>query len=164
MAIRKKESIGVIEFISSKDESINTDLNTETEEPISNIEKYKEDWKFEKHCQIKEGEKPTIFKLNFSLTPRKQILIDNSSLGGDGKKEQFGFKLGTHKFTTVKCILVGIDNPDDVPLSERFIFKKDNQGLAHDDVLAELYSTGILEEIYSFYITHKENTDELKKK
>lgn len=164
MAILKPESLGIIDFISPRDDSIDTDLNPETGEPFSDIEKYKETYDFKKHCKIKDGLQPTIFKINFSVNAKKQMLIDNSSLGGDGKKEEFGFKLGNHKQAIVRCVLCDIVNPDYVPLAQRLVFKKDKDGLVSTETMDELMKCGILDEIYSFYLQNKENLETLKKK
>lgn len=164
MGLFKKQNLGVVDFISPRDSAINTDINEDTGEPISDLDKYKEDWDFNKHCALSLGAQATLFKINFSLTPKKQIFIDNSSLGGDGKKEQFGFKLGSHKYTIVKSVLVGIENPDDVPADQRFTFKSDGKGFVHDDTMNELLANGLVDEIYSFYLTAKDDPNLLKKK
>lgn len=164
MGLFKKENLGIVDFISPRDSAIDTRINEQTGEPRSDLEKYKEDWDFDKYCVLTDGEEPTIFKINFSLTPKKQIFIDNSSLGGDGKKEQFGFKLGSHKYTIVKSVLVGIENPANTPTNQRFIFKSDGKGFVHDDTMNELLANGLVDEIYSFYLTRKEDPNLLKKK
>jgi len=164
MAFLKPETLGVIDFISPKDDAIDLEFDDATGEPNSNLEKYRETWDFEKHCTLKPDSQPTRFKINFSLTHKKQVLIDNASLGGDGKKDEFGFKLGKHKYATVKCVLCGIENPDTLPLAKKIVFKKDKHGFVTDELLAELGSYGILDDIYSFYLTHKDNTEILKKK
>jgi hypothetical protein len=164
MAFLKPETLGIVDFISPKDDAIDLELDDATGEPKSDLEKYRETWDFDSHCMLKEGHEPTRFKINFALSHKKQVIIDNASLGGDGKKEEFGFKLGKHKSSTVKCVLCGIENPESVPPAQRLTFKRDRHGFADDALLEELGRFGILDDIYSFYLTHKENTGPLKKK
>jgi len=164
MGFIKTETLGIIEFISPRDDAIDIDLNEETGEPKSNIEKYKDTWDFEKYCQLKPGKQPTKFKLNFALSNKRQMIIDNASLGGDGKKDEFGFKLGNHKYWTVKVLLVGIENPVDIPANSKLIFRIGKDGYVHDDLMEELRKFGLVEEIYSFYLSNKDNTELLKKK
>jgi hypothetical protein len=164
MAIKKKASIGVIEFVHPDDDAINTDLDEDTGKPYSDIEKYRETWDFEKYCVLRENQKPTIFKLNFSVPYKKQIAIKNASLGGFGKGEEAGFRLGTHSNQVVRTILIDIINPDDMDEKDKIRFKKEGNGLASEDTMGELEDLGIVDDIYSFWMANKSEPDHLKKR
>jgi len=164
MAIKKRAKVGIIDFIHPDDEAIDLSLDEETGEPRSDIEKYKEDWDFEKTCVLKEDVEPTIFKLNFSLSYKKSQAVKNATLGGDGKNEDFGFKLGNHQYQVVRSILVDIVNPPGLDPCDQFMFKRDNQGLVNKELMEELEAAEIVDDIYSFYISNKSNHDLIKKK
>jgi hypothetical protein len=163
MAIKKKASLGVIEFIHPEDDAIDLELCEETGSPKSDIEAYRKDWDFEKNCVLKDGVQPTVFKLNFSLPYKKQIAIKNASIGNVGEGGAT-FALGSHAAQAVRSILVDIVNPDDMPLNERIVFKKTGDNLVADSTMAELEDLGIVDDIYSFWLANKSNPEHLKKR
>ena len=163
MAIKKRAKVGIVDFIHPDDEAIDLSLGDDGE-PKSDIEKYKEDWDFEKTCILKEDVEPTIFKLNFSLSYKKSQAVKNATLGGDGKNEDFGFKLGNHQYQVVRSILVDIINPAGLDPQDQFTFRRDNKSLVHTDLMVELEAHEIVDDIYSFYISNKSNPDLIKKK
>jgi len=163
MALKKAVKIGLVNFIHPDDAAIDVSVDS-SGVPASNIELYKEDWDFDKHCVLKEGVEPTIFKLNFNIPYKKAQALKNSTLGGDGKKEEFGFKLGNFSFQTVKTVLAEIVNPEGTPLDEMFILKKDKDALVSKESMEELERCGLVDDIFSFYNTVKSDPDILKKK
>ena len=161
MAIRKAKKIGIVEFIHYKDESINTDINEETGEPYSDVKAYQEEWDFEKHCVLREGITPTKFKVNFNINYDRAKAIKNSTIGGQGK--DVGFKLGNYSYEVVQNVLVGIEEPEDLELADRIVFKMEHNKVSKS-TMEELEALGIIEDIFSFYQHFKENPDQLKKK
>jgi len=163
MALKKAEKIGLVNFIHPNDEAIDTSVDS-SGVPASNIELYKDDWDFDKHCVLKEGVEPTIFRLNFNIPYKKAQALKNSTLGGDGKKEEFGFKLGNFSFQTVRTVLAEIINPVGTPPEEMFVVKKDKDSLVSKETMEELEQCGLVDDIFSFYNTIKSDPNVLKKK
>ena len=160
MPIRKKGKLGIVDFIHPDDDAIDLAVDPETGKPVSDVEAYKEDWD-KSHLVIKEGVSPTIFKINFNIDYNKTVAIKNASIGGGlGKNSEMGFRLGTHASQVVRSVLVDIVNPDDLPLNEKLIFRKDKKtGLVHDSTMEELEQCGIVDDIYGFYLAAKDNLD-----
>jgi hypothetical protein len=164
MAIKKRRILGIVDFIHPSDDAINTDINPATGKPVSDIEKYKEGWKFAEHCALKEGKTPTIFKINFEVDHKALVAMKNASIGGFGKDQDMGFKLGSHAAQVVKTVLVGIVCPPDQPEDEQIKFFKDlKTGYVTDACMAELEQLDIVDTIYSFYMAHKQDDEMLKK-
>lgn len=162
MAIKRRAKSGIVDFIHPSDEAIDTDEHEG--EPRSNLEKYRETWEFDRYCVLRENSAPTIFKVNFAIPYKKQIAIKNASIGGFGKDEETGFKLGNHSFQVVRSILVDIVNPATMPEEEKVVFKRDNRGLVSEETMQELEELGILDDLYSFYLANKSDHNNLKKK
>jgi len=163
MAIKKKAKIGIIDFIHPDDDAINIEIDEDTGEPISNIDEYKKSWDFEKHCVLKEGKTPTIFKINFNIPFGKNILIKNAQIGNFKGEEGGSFTVGSHAAQLVRTILVGIENPADQPKEEGIVFKKTGANLVADSTMEELEACGIVDDLYGFYLSNKEDTSKLKK-
>jgi len=164
MALKKAFKIGIVNFIHPDDGAIDTGVHPETGELISDIEAYKDDWDFEKHCVLKEDVQPTIFKINFNVSYKRLKAMKNSTLGGDGKKEEFGFKLGNLSFQTVRTVLVDILNPPGTELADMFVIKRDKDQLVSMETMEELERYGFVDDIFSFYNTVKSDPEMLKKK
>lgn len=164
MSIKKKTMIGMIDFIHPSDDAIDTTEDPETGLPVSDINAYRQDWNFSKHCALLEGVEPTRFKINFSVPYNKQVKIKNASVGGFGKDDEAGFKLGSHSNQIVRTVLVGIKNPDNMPLGEQVVFAKDKKtDMVADRVMEELEELGIVDDIYGFYLSNKAEPENLKK-
>lgn len=161
----KKSSIfaGIVDFIHPDDGAINTDIDPSTDKPFSDLAKYRETWDFEQYCHLREDVKPTVFKLNFALSFKKQRAIKNATLGGNAKEDDFGFKLGNHQFQVVRSILTNIVQPDDLAPEDRFKFERGPDQLVSEDTMTDLENHGIVDDIYSFWMAKKSNSD-LKKK
>lgn len=154
----------MIDFIHPDDDAINTEINEDTGQPYSDLDAYREDWNFEKHCALKVDVQPTRFKINFSVPYKKQVAIKNATLGGFGKGEEAGFKLGNHSSQVVRTVLIGITNPEGMPKEECFNFKRDEKTqLVHESTMQELEEAGIVDDIYSFYLANKSEPEHLKK-
>lgn len=164
MGLKKAIPLGIVSFIHYNDDAINTDIDESTGLPISDIEKYKEDFDFEKHCVLHAGKTPTIFKINFGITSKKMRAIKNSTFGGGGKDEDFGYKHGNYSFQVVRSVLSDIVNSPDVTVEQHFLFKRDSKTLlVSDETMEELENVGLVDDIFSFY-TSKKSGVELKKK
>lgn len=163
MAIKKKAKIGIIDFIHPEDDAINTDIDESTGKPFSNLEEYRKDWDFEKHCVMRDGVNPTIFKVNFNIPYSKQIAIKNAQLGNFKGEDGGSFTLGSHAAQLVRTILVGIENPEGLPKEEALEFKKTGANLVADSTMEELEACGIVDDLYGFYLNNKEDATALKK-
>lgn len=163
MAIKKKAQLGIVDYIHHDDDAINTDLNEETGKPYSDIKAYQEDGNFKKHCVLHEDRKPTVFKVNFNVPYDKAVAIKNATLSGSGSDQ--GFKYGNHSNQVVRTVLVDIVNPPDMPLNEQIVFAKDKKtGLVSDRVMKELEDLGLVDAIYTFYLSNKDAPENLKKR
>jgi hypothetical protein len=164
MALKKKALIGMVDFIHPEDDAIDLTVDEETGQPVSNVAEYRKDWNFSKHCALLEGVEPTKFQLNFSIPYNKQVKIKNASVGGFGKDEDAGFKLGSHSNQIVRTVLVGIKNPEAMPLGEQLVYARDKKtDLVTDRVMEELENLGIVDDIYGFYLSNKAEPENLKK-
>lgn len=161
--MKKKRVIGVVDFIHPEDSAINTDVDPDTGKKFSDIEKYREEWDFEKHCVLKHDVVPTLFKINFAVTYKKQIAIKNSQLGGFGKGEETGFKLGNHSNQVVRSVLIDIINPPGMDKKDEVVFKREGADLVSEATMRELEEMGVVDDIYSFWMAKKTDTDDLKK-
>jgi len=154
MAIKRRLNVGVVDFIHPADDAI--------DEKETDLKKYRETWD-QNHIVLKEGVVPTIFKLNFSINWSKHRAIKNSTLGisDDGKA---AFMLGNHSAQLVRSILVDVVNPPGMTDQEKVPFKMNKKtGLVDDDTMGELENLGVVDDIYSFYNTVKEDNELLKK-
>lgn len=163
MAMKKKKTLGVVKFIHPKDSAIDVSIDEDTGKPRSDIEAYEDDYDFEKHCVLVDGEVPTYFKINFGVSYKKQIAIKNSTLGGYGKGEEAGFKLGNHSNQVVRTILIGIDNPEGMAKEDKISFKREDGDLVSKDTMQELEEMGVVDDLYSFWAKMKADPEDLKK-
>ena len=163
MAIKKRQKVGIVDFIHPSDDAINTDIDPTTKEPFSDIEEYQKSWDFSKNCVLREGQEATVFKINFDVNHNDMVQMKNASLGGFSKGEETGFKVGSHASQVVKTILVDIVNPDSMPADEKIVFEKHNKRFVSDKVMVELEDLGIVDDLYGFYMTNKADPDLLKK-
>lgn len=164
MAIKKRRVLGIVDFIHPSDDAINTDLDPSTGKPVSDLEKYRESWKFSEHCALREGKTATLFKINFEVDHKALIAMKNASIGGFGKGQETGFRLGSHAAQVVKTVLVDIVCPADQPEEEKIKYARDlKTGYVKDEVMAELEQLDIVDSIYSFYMAHKQDDEMLKK-
>jgi hypothetical protein len=164
MAIKKKLQLGIIDFIHPDDDAIDIFVDEETGVPVSDVEQYRKDWNFKEHCTLKEDVEPTKFQINFSVPYEKQVAIKNASVGGFGKGQEAGFRLGSHSNQIVRTVLVGIKNPETMPIGEQIVFSKDRKtGMVSDKTMEELEELGIVDDIYGFYLANKADPELLKK-
>jgi len=163
MAIKKKAKIGIVDYIHPEDDAINMEKDEETGKPLSDIEKYKEDWDFAKHCVLHEGKEPTVFKINFNIPFAKNIAIKNAQIGNFKGEEGGSFTLGSHAAQLVRTILVGIENPSDLKKEDAIAFKKTGNNLVADSTMEDLEACGIVDDIYGFYLSNKDDVSALKK-
>ena len=157
MAFRRAKKLGIIDFIHPKDPAI--DLEN------SDLENYREDWDFEKHCKLLPDEEPTVFKINFEIPYKKALAVDNSVVS-TGKKGRVSITVATQIHQAVKTFLAGIENPDCVPKEDQIPYKKEG-GLVADGTIAELLDLKLLDDLYQFWSdrhNQEKSGDELLKK
>ncbi len=163
MGMKKKAKIGVVDFVHPDDSAIDLSIDEATGQPVSDVEKYRETWEV-KHIAMLEGKEPTKFKINFAIPYKKHVAIKNSSVGGFGKGEEAGFKLGNHSNQIVRSVLVDIINAPDMEEEDKLSFKRDPKTkLVSDDTMLELEDLGIVDDIYGFYLANKSEPENLKK-
>lgn len=162
MALKKKKKLGIVDYIHPSDEAIDLAIDPETGKPVSDVDKYKETYD-KGHLVIKEDQVPTIFKINMSPDYKTQVRIKNASIGGG--MGEMGFQVGSHASAVVRAVLVEVLNPDNLPLNEKIILKKDRKtGLLTDETMEELEEIGLVDDLYGFYISNKGNEELLKKR
>lgn len=146
MAIRaeKKRPLNALEYVSVNDDAIDLEA--------SDIDDYKKTGDASK-LKYLPNMQPTIFLLNFELKGRDAELIKNSLFGGkdaDGKPQ---VTMGTWSFVVAQVTLKDIRNPDGLSVDEALVFRKNEKGNAHADLIATLERFGIVDEISSLYST-----------
>jgi hypothetical protein len=140
--IAEKKPLNAIQVISKNDDALDTDK--------SNWEQYEKTGDVA-HLVFVPDKQPTIFLCNFELKGKQAAAIKNSMLGGRDDEGNASVALGTWSFRVVKQTLKDIKNPADLSPAECIQFKADKDGLAHDDVLAELDRYGVLNEIFAMF-------------
>lgn len=144
MAIKRqaKTNLNSLAIISKHDESVDLDK--------SNWDEYQK--KLDPaHLVFKEGMQPTRFLCNFELKGKEAVTIKNAIFGGSDEDGKPLVTMGTWSYRVVKLTLKDIQNPEDLPLHEQVTMRKDDRGLAHDDLIGELDRYGIVDEIFGHY-------------
>jgi len=139
MAIHLPSFLANISVISRKDDALPADLTTqEWENYLATLE--------ESHLRL--GAKlPTYFVMKIHLPYASQQMIQSKQLGvsDSGEPEvRLGFILDT-----VRCSLIDIGNPADLPTEQHIVFKKDRDGNASKELIALLHEAGIVMELFS---------------
>lgn len=144
MAIRieQKKNLNAVEFISGDDDAIDVEN--------SDIEEYMKTGDVTK-LKFLADKQPTIFMLNFEFKGNEAMRVKDSVMSGRDSEGKPALTLGTWAFKIAKLSLKGIKNPDDLPEGSRLVFKKDEKGYAHDDLITQLDKFGIVDEIFKFY-------------
>jgi hypothetical protein len=151
MAIKLTQSrkLNALEIISKGDDALDMER--------SNWGEYEKSYDSTHLCFL-PGKEPTRFVVNFELTGKQSAKVKNSMFSGrdedDGTPK---VALGDWSFRVVKYSLKDIKNPSDLPEAECIKFQKDENGYAHDDLLATLDKHGIVNEIFSAYTTLVQN-------
>ena len=140
--IQKQLPINAVEVVSEQDDALDLEA--------SDIEGYKKTGDLSKLKFIADKQ-PTIFLCNFSLKGQQATVVKNSMMGGTDDEGKPVVAFGTWSFRVAKYCLKDIKNPDGLAEDSKLIFKKDEKGLAHDDLLATLDRIGIVNEIFSMY-------------
>lgn len=136
--------LNAVEIISENDDSLDLEK--------CNWDEYKKS--FDRgHLVFIPGKQPTVFLCNFSLKGKESASIKNNLIGGADDEGKPKIALGSWSHRVVKLVLKDIKNPDDIPEDQRIVFKKDDLGYAHDDVLTLLEQAGVLTEIFTHYTT-----------
>lgn len=146
MAIRveQKRRLNALEVVSVNDDAI--------DQENSDIKEYKKTGDIAK-LKFLENKQPTIFLMNFELKGKEAAMVKNSMLEGKDEDGNPQVTLGSWAFRVVKYTLKDIKNPADLPEECRLVFKKDDRGYAHDNLLSQLDTFGIIDELFSFYTT-----------
>jgi hypothetical protein len=144
LKIVNKRALNQIEVISKNDDALDLDN--------SNWEEYEKTADMA-HLKFVTDKQPTIFLCNFELKGKESASVKNSMLGGRDDDGNPSVALGSWSFRVVKYALKDIKNPDYLEANERINFKKDKDGLVHDECLAELEKYGVINEIFAMYTT-----------
>lgn len=139
MAIRFNKSNENIKVIVRSDDALMDDL-TDAEWSA-----YQESYD-ETKLRFKETAQPTRFVMRKHLPFAAQQAIANQQIGltPDGKAQfQLGFIL-----EEVRCGLVDIVNPSNIPEDQKLKFEKDGDGFAARELCAFLHEAGIAMELY----------------
>lgn len=146
MAIKfeKSRPLNAVEVVSELDDSIDMEA--------SDWEGYKATGDMAK-LKFVAGKQPTIFLCNFDLKGKEGAQIKNAMIDGQDDEGKPKIALGSWSFKVAKYVLKDIKNPADVPAGSQLVFKKDQHGYAHDDVIAELDKVGIVNELFAMYST-----------
>jgi hypothetical protein len=139
MAIILSSSTDVVKVISRIDDSL--------------CEVSDEQWKVyqdtldETHLTFVSGKTPTRFlvKKSLSFAAQKNVANQQMGLGEDGKPE---IKIG-YILEEVRCALVGIENPADLPEASHIKFSRESDGFASKELIAQLNSVGIVNELFA---------------
>ncbi len=144
MAIRieQRRALNAVEIVSELDDAIDKEA--------SDLAGYQETADISK-LKFLPGMTPTVFLCNFSLKGKEPAHIKNSMVGGVDDDGRPSITMGTWSFKVVKYTLKDIKNPEGIAEDQKLVYKKDQNGYAHDDVLATLDQLGILNEIFGFY-------------
>lgn len=145
MAIKFNSASDIIKVISRHDDALPEDL---LEEEFDLYQTTLD----ESHLRLVGN--PTRFVIRRTLSFGAQQAVTNQQLGIDsnGKpKMNFGFML-----EEIRCALIDIENPEDLPEDQKLEFKKDVDGYASKDLIAKLNAIGIVSELYAAkQIKHK---------
>jgi hypothetical protein len=115
----------------------------------------------EKFLTFVPGEEPTRFVLKKNLTVKEAMEIQ--SLQVQIKQRDVTVDMA-YLLAEARMILVGIENPANIPDNEKINFKKGADGYVHDDIFTLLHNYKILLEFSparAQYVNMK--TDDLKK-
>lgn len=140
--IQKQQPINAVEVISEQDDALDLEA--------SDLEGYKKTGDVSK-LKFLPDKQPTIFLCNFSLRGTQAAALKNAMIGGTDEDGKPQIAFGSWSFKAAKFCLKDIKNPEGLPDDAKLIFKKDEKGLAHDDLLATLDRLGIVNEIFSMY-------------
>lgn len=142
--IKNTKPLNAVECIVSGDDALDLDK--------CDFEEYRKTLD-EKHLSFLPEKEPTRFIMNFELKGKESELIKNAMMAGKDSDGNMTMALGSWSFKVVKYTLKKIVNPDSAPLEQQLILKMDGKGGVSDDFLALLDRMGILQELFSFYIS-----------
>lgn len=135
MALILTKNDGNIKVISSKDSSVKCDeeaykLYTETlDEELLELEGV-----------------PTRFILKKGLNYKEQQIVKDAQIQMKGK--EFSISL-SYMMEEVRLALVDIENPADLPDTQKILYKKASDGRASQELIALLESAGIVSELFT---------------
>lgn len=138
MALKLGSVADVFKLISRHDESLADDLTDEE------FELYQESLD-ESHLRLKSEPTRFVIRRTLPFAAQQEVTNQQVKVGRDGKPQvNFGFML-----EEVRCALIGIENPSDMPESDKIEFKKEADGFASKELIAKLNAVGIVSEIYA---------------
>lgn len=145
--------LNAIRYVCKADDAIDhstSDRELYDEDPVKNASALK----------FLPGKDPTVFVLNFEITGREDALIKDARLAGVDADKNAILSMGKWALTVARICLKDIQNPPGVtPLVE---FKKDGRGYVSDAVLDKLAPVGVIEEIWTLFMTLRGNREESK--
>lgn len=94
-----------------------------------------------------EGEQPTRFVMRKTLpmSAHETIMQKQVSIGDDMKPR---INL-SYTLEEVRCSLVGIENPANLPEDQKIVFHLDSDGFASRELIAQLHEAGIINQLFS---------------
>ena len=139
----KPKRLGTFRFVHPKDPAI---------DPSSDLDGYRESWDFDATCKLRDGEAPTYFHVNFDLPYRKVLEIENAVVSA-GAKGRLNVTVASQVHQAVKAFLTDIENPADA--KEEGLQFKSHGGLAADEVISDLHTLGLIDDLYQFWSDRK---------
>jgi hypothetical protein len=146
MAIKTNSVADIFKVISRHDDAIPEDLTDEE------FELYQATLD-ETHLRMASEPTRFVVRRTLSFTAQQEVTNQQVAIGRDGKpKVNFGFIL-----EEIRCALIDIENPADLPEDQKLLFKRDADGFASKELIAKLNAIGIVSELYTAKQTkHKE--------
>ena len=148
-----------IEVVSSKDSALDCDQETYAEY-LASLDP--------EHLVFKDGcgyQDTTRFVLKKNLKYDQMQRIKNQQLTVKGGN-QVSFNVG-YMLEEIRCALVDIKNPDDLPTDKKVPYKRDSDGACDKNLVAALEMAGIVQELWQARngsILGEQQVEGLKKK
>lgn len=138
MAFKFNSADDIIKVVSRQDDALPEDLLEEE------FEKYQETLD-ESHLRLTGIPTRFVIRRTLPFGAQQEVTNQQVKVGQDGKPQvNFGFIL-----EEIRCALINIENPDDLPEDQKLVFKRDADGYASKDLIAKLNAAGIVSELYS---------------
>jgi hypothetical protein len=137
MAIKSTDiKDGTIEVISRVDSSVKCD-SEKYDEYLKNLD--------ESLLEMDESDKPTRFVLRKVLPYGLAKKVQNAQVRYEKGEAQFQMSF---IMEDVRCSLVDVKNPEDLPDEEKIKFEKDPEGGASEALITKLLSAGIVTDLF----------------
>lgn len=152
MAFKIAKSKGIIKVITTFDDAV---AETTTKEDWDSYHKGLD----ETFLTFIEGKQPTrfIFNTELSMKARKEITSEQMKVVDGEQGIQLGFI-----FDDIRCSLIDIENPADIPAADHIEFKKDKDGFASKNLIAS-FPDKLIFDLYAAKQAQILDTDNQKK-